>query len=831
MSVCKIVAADCIRQAKTSQEPEPEAPVTWRGRLARSLLLTATLTLPAHAQLDTNANGMSDVWERQFNRDNPGELFDSANPAHHPEADPDGDGWTNHQESIAGTDPFDGNPPEGMIATQITYLKDQEEEPSPEYPDGRMIDLTIISWDTLPGKEYTVVFSPDLSAGSWLAADVPYYGDGLPAAISIILTDSDGLNPDKLFWRVQVADLDSDGDGLTDYEEYLLGSNPFSPNSVSEYFVDAWIAEHLGHIPKVFQNFSLNIELPNSDLTLLEILISGNHPASHHDGLQPPLWTAVSSGKTSAHDEPAPAETRSRPQVTVPAGTSAMIVVAIASEEFPEWTAPESQSSAFNDLLQWEVTTSTGEFYADSYSVNEKNDVEGHERNFHQKWTDAQTMGQSLEGMCNVVHYAHVQVLHAPESEDLHLGINVSAQNVHDNDLASDIAVGILPIEIVVPKVDSIGNEVSGELTITNELKVAKMEHALTVEKHHGQVLNEELDIDKDIDRFYIRMIGGAKLSNGQEVSVMLKTTDNPKEIYNDDETEITLLVENEDLISRSLILTADHIDDGFAGDIEIGENNEKNDRTHIIQLGGNVVLSKIIIGDGEHEMNLIKPVRRKKIVTVNFVILNDGNINLDDVAEEIEGDFAVMNERYAQIGIEVVSGEIITIPTPADLELPNNQLRYNKPGENLTGRSLSDDCKAVIAASGAVGNINAIHVVYSPYQLANHRGELSNAVALAEFYFNEDPDDTDYLSNALITIGQPLRMALSHEIGHVLGEQHVEAWPDIEIGDAIWLKRRTNLMTAEPEDFSDTRIGGSRRLWKAQETRMRASVHAKDPE
>lgn len=240
MSVCKIVAADCIRQAKTSQEPEPEAPVTWRGRLARSLLLTATLTLPAHAQLDTNANGMSDVWERQFNRDNPGELFDSANPAHHPEADPDGDGWTNHQESIAGTDPFDGNPPEGMIATQITYLKDQEEETSPEYPDGRMIDLTIISWDTLPGKEYTVVFSPDLSAGSWLAADVPYYGDGLPAAISIILTDSDGLNPDKLFWRVQVADLDSDGDGLTDYEEYLLGSNPFVWDTSGNGLPDSW---------------------------------------------------------------------------------------------------------------------------------------------------------------------------------------------------------------------------------------------------------------------------------------------------------------------------------------------------------------------------------------------------------------------------------------------------------------------------------------------------------------------------------------------------------------------------------------------------------------
>lgn len=215
--------------------PPPVAAITgrsksrfWHSYHALCFFFSAALSLPAQAQIDTQELGMSDFWQRHFNRDNPGQLFDPQNPAHQPEADPDGDGWTNLQESIAGTDPFDPNPPDGRIVSHITYLKDQEEAPSPEYPDGRIIDIAVISWDTVPGKQYTLLFSPNLTAGSWIAADAPYHGDGLPAAISITLNDSEGFKADKLFWRVQVEDIDSDGDGLTDYEEYHLGTNPFN---------------------------------------------------------------------------------------------------------------------------------------------------------------------------------------------------------------------------------------------------------------------------------------------------------------------------------------------------------------------------------------------------------------------------------------------------------------------------------------------------------------------------------------------------------------------------------------------------------------------------
>lgn len=88
-----------------------------------------------HAQIDTNSNGLADEWEKAWNS---GSLFP---PSFDPLADPDGDGWENLIEALAGTNPFDSHPPTGIItpaiaATPATYepLPPGETPPPPSDP-------------------------------------------------------------------------------------------------------------------------------------------------------------------------------------------------------------------------------------------------------------------------------------------------------------------------------------------------------------------------------------------------------------------------------------------------------------------------------------------------------------------------------------------------------------------------------------------------------------------------------------------------------------------------------------------------------------------------
>lgn len=78
-----------------------------------SLAGTLALASVSRADIDSNANGVSDVWERMFNG---GELFTTLDM----KADPDGDGWSNAKEALAGTNPFHSAPPLGLLQTEIT---------------------------------------------------------------------------------------------------------------------------------------------------------------------------------------------------------------------------------------------------------------------------------------------------------------------------------------------------------------------------------------------------------------------------------------------------------------------------------------------------------------------------------------------------------------------------------------------------------------------------------------------------------------------------------------------------------------------------------------
>ena len=195
-------------------------------------------SLPAPAIVDTNNNTLSDIWEKQYNN---GSLLTNLNP----QADPDSDGWTNMQEAAAGTNPFNPNPPNGFIRPNIvhipaTYIPGTNGNPVIFTPEA--ITLT---WPTLAGKQYTLHYSPDLSEGSWQPVEAPYIGNGNDTQYGIPLTQENGSTPDKLFWRVAIADIDTDSDTLTNAEEAELGSRPYSSDGDNDGLSD--LAELFTH--------------------------------------------------------------------------------------------------------------------------------------------------------------------------------------------------------------------------------------------------------------------------------------------------------------------------------------------------------------------------------------------------------------------------------------------------------------------------------------------------------------------------------------------------------------------------------------------------------
>ena len=183
-------------------------------------------SIPAPAIIDQNNNG--EPFPNNFDL----------------QTDPDGDGWTNEQEATAGTDPFDANPPNGMVRPQAlripaVYLTSQNGDP----PTLVSPEAETITWQSVAGKQYTLQFCADLMP-NWLPVGAPMIGTGDIMSRTMQLTQSDGSIPPKLFWRISVSDIDSDGDGLTDAEEAKLGTDAHNPDTDGDGMPDAWEILH-----------------------------------------------------------------------------------------------------------------------------------------------------------------------------------------------------------------------------------------------------------------------------------------------------------------------------------------------------------------------------------------------------------------------------------------------------------------------------------------------------------------------------------------------------------------------------------------------------------
>lgn len=160
--------------------------------------LCLALGLPARG-VDLNGNGMSDIWE----------LIYGASGLD-PNGDADGDGASNLQESIAGTDPFDAHSAPLIAATSLS---------------GTNVSVTIAC---APGKQYQLQSLDPLGGGGWSnwiteATTVARSGS--------VLSLSAPSSPTTKFYRIAIGDVDSDGDGVSDWEEYQLGLDPLRSSS------------------------------------------------------------------------------------------------------------------------------------------------------------------------------------------------------------------------------------------------------------------------------------------------------------------------------------------------------------------------------------------------------------------------------------------------------------------------------------------------------------------------------------------------------------------------------------------------------------------------
>ena len=236
-----------------------------RGPLARTFaglalcLATMINVAPLRATVDFDGDGVSDLW-REAHPD-----------AGAPHADPDGDGADNLTESIAGTDPRDAR----SIFTADTETAS----------DGSVL----LRWNGIADKRYRLDSSTDLV--TWTPGTTYYTATESP----VVIRPAGAAVGPRQFWRVTVLDTDTDGDGINDWEEARLGSDPNVPAiALPSHFVpfgmcfgELTAAEQIARCQS--RGFT-GLGIQNFDIATLQAFVAHPEVASGRFRIYSALW-------------------------------------------------------------------------------------------------------------------------------------------------------------------------------------------------------------------------------------------------------------------------------------------------------------------------------------------------------------------------------------------------------------------------------------------------------------------------------------------------------------------------------------------------------------
>ena len=148
--------------------------------------------VPASAAIDLDNDTLGDVWEQFYSATG---LTASA--------DADGDGMSNVQESLAGTNPL-------SAASKLDIA----------LAAGPAVSQRTLSWPSVTGKNYFVEGSSNLT--SWVQEGVTQSGTGSAMNATVTLPPAQGTK----FYRIACVDKDTDSDAVSDWEEITACLNP-----------------------------------------------------------------------------------------------------------------------------------------------------------------------------------------------------------------------------------------------------------------------------------------------------------------------------------------------------------------------------------------------------------------------------------------------------------------------------------------------------------------------------------------------------------------------------------------------------------------------------